>query len=173
MTKQAFWVDTATLRKINERAMLLDPLLIGKKAPQLVLADSNRKYVPLYSVKAKYTVVFFWDPNCGHCQKETPKLNEVYKKYKNDGVEVYAVDIDRDRKKWVEFINKNQLHWINVYDPDYYVSFKQLYDIYSTPVMYVLNEKKEIMFKRIGVEQFDDIMADILKKPKEKKPQQK
>jgi hypothetical protein len=39
--------------------------------------------------------------------------------------------------------------------------------------MYVLNEKKEIMFKRIGVEQFDDIMADILKKPKEKKPQQK
>src|SRR5690606_32201321 len=145
MTKQAFWVDTATLRKIVDRATLLKPLLIGKKAPQLVLSDTTKKYHALHNLQAKYTIVYFWDPNCGHCQKETPKLYDVYKKYKNEGVQTYAVNIDRDRKKWIDFIKKHDLKWMNVYDPDYRVSFKQLYDIYSTPVIYILNEKKEII----------------------------
>jgi hypothetical protein len=71
-TGQAYWVDTATLKKIVDRINILEPLLIGKRAPQLILADSNKKYHALHNVKAKYTIVYFWDPNCGHCQKETP-----------------------------------------------------------------------------------------------------
>lgn len=169
MTKQAFWVDTATLRKITERAMLLKPLLLGKKAPQLVLADSTSKYVALHNIPAKYTLVYFWDPNCGHCQKETPKLYEVYQKYKDQGLKAYAVNIDRDKKKWTEYTVKNKLNWINVYDPDYRVSFKQLYDIYSTPVIYLLNEKKEIIAKRIGVEQVDEMLGSMIKADQEKK----
>lgn len=168
-TKQAFWVDTATLRKILDRTKILEPLLIGKVAPQLVMNDSTGKWVSLHKVPAKYTVVFFWDPNCGHCQKETPKLYEVYRKYKNNGVEVYAAVIDRDRKKWIDFIKKHNLTWINVWDPNYYVNFKNLYDIYSTPVMYVLNEKKEIIYKRIGVDQLDEILGNTFKAEKEKK----
>ena len=70
------------------------------------------------------------------------------------------------RKKWVEYINKHKLDWLNVNDPNYYVSFKQLYDIYSTPVIYILNEKKEIIAKRIGVEQVDEIIGNALKADK-------
>jgi peroxiredoxin len=172
-TKQAYWVDTATLKKIIDRSDLLKPLLIGKKAPALVLADSNKKYIALHNLTGKYTIVYFWDPNCGHCQKETPKLYDVYKKYKDQGVQAYAVNIDRDRKKWIEYINKNDLRWINVYDPDYRISFKQLYDIYSTPVIYLLNEKKEIVAKRIGVEQVDEILGNMIKADKEKKEKEK
>lgn len=168
-TKQAYWVDTATLKKIIDRSDLLKPLLIGKKAPALILADSNKKYIALHNLTGKYTIVYFWDPNCGHCQKETPKLYDIYKKYKDQGVQAYAVNIDRDRKKWIEYINKHDLRWINVYDPDYRVSFKQLYDIYSTPVIYLLNEKKEIIAKRIGVEQVDEILGNMIKADKEKK----
>ena len=166
MTNQAYWVDTATLKNITDRAMLLKPLLIGTKAPALVLADTNGRFYSLHNLKSKYIILYFWDHNCGHCQKETPKLYEVYKKYKAQGVETFAVDIDRDRKKWIDYINKNQLHWLNVNDPNYHVSFKQLYDIYSTPVIYILNEKKEIIAKRIGVEQVDEILGAALKADK-------
>jgi thiol-disulfide isomerase/thioredoxin len=172
-TKKAFWVDTATLRKIVDRANLLEPLLLGKVAPKLVLSDSMAKYWALHSIQAKYTILYFWDPNCGHCQKETPKLYDVYLKYKSKGVAAYAVNIDRDRKKWIDYINKNKLNWINVYDPNYYVSFKQLYDIYSTPVIYILNDKKEIIAKRLGVDQVDDLLSKSLKIPKEEKKETK
>jgi peroxiredoxin len=166
MTKQAYWLDSSTLKKITDRAMLLKPLLLGKKAPNLFLPDSSGRYYGLHNLKAKYIILYFWDHNCGHCQKETPKLYEVYKKYKSEGVEAYCVDIDRDRKKWIDYINKHQLNWINVNDLNYTTNFKQLYDIYSTPVIYILNEKKEIIAKRIGVEQVDEILGHSLKSEK-------
>jgi thiol-disulfide isomerase/thioredoxin len=166
-TKQAYWIDTSSLRKIIDRAMLLKPLLIGKVIPNVVLWDSLGNPHALHDLKAKYTILYFWDPNCGHCQKETPKLYEVYKKYYSQGVEAYAVNIDRNLKDWNKYINEHQLHWLNVCDWKYSghtVSFRQQYDIYSTPVIYLLDEKKKIIAKRIGVEQVDEILDSYINK---------
>jgi peroxiredoxin len=168
-TKQAYWVDTATLRKIIERSDILKPLLIGKIIPDVTLWDSLNYTHSLHGVKAKYTIAYFWDPNCGHCQKETPKLYDLYKKYTSKGVEVYAVCIDADPKDWKKYIREHNLHWINVIDSylsegKYYhtISFKTKYDIYSTPVIYLLDEKKKIIAKRIGVEQLDEILDSYI-----------
>jgi hypothetical protein len=62
---QAYWLDTAQTFRILERAKSLKPLLVGKKAPALVLEDTLGKPRSLYDVKAKYTVLLFWDPDCG------------------------------------------------------------------------------------------------------------
>ncbi len=165
MTKQAYWVDSATLYKIMERALILKPLLIGKKAPALVLQDTLGVSHSLYDVKAKYTIAYFWDPNCGHCQKETPLLYKLYEKYYDKGVEVYSVDIATDNERWKKYIRDNHLNWLNVHDPNRRVSYKTLYDIYSTPVIYLLDENKKIIAKRIGQEQLDEMLARELKMP--------
>ena len=161
-TKQAYWVDTATLRKIIERADILKPLLIGKNIPNVTLWDSLDYPHTLYSMKAKYTIAYFWDPNCGHCQKETPKLYDLYKKYAAKGVDVYAVCIDREPKDWKKYIREHQLHWTNVMDNHLSCNFRIQYDIYSTPVIYLLDEKKKIIAKRVGVEQLDEILDSYI-----------
>jgi hypothetical protein len=60
------------------------------------------------------------------------------------------------------------LHWINVcdwiYPEGHTISFRQQYDIYSTPVIYILDEKKKIIAKRIGVEQVDEILDSYINK---------
>ncbi|WP_045461556.1 TlpA family protein disulfide reductase [Sporocytophaga myxococcoides] len=168
-TGKAYWVDKETLAKIVQRAQILEPLLLGKKAPDLMLKDSTGTYRRLRDQKSKYTFVYFWDPNCGHCQKTTPKLYEVYLKYKDKGLSVYAVNIDRKHKDWVNFIHKNDLAWTNVYDPDHTISFRDRYDIYATPVLYILNDKQEIIAKRVSYEQADEIIANSIKHDKEKK----
>jgi thiol-disulfide isomerase/thioredoxin len=161
-TKQAFWVDTATLKKIVERSDILKPLLIGKVIPNVVLWDSLDYPHTLHSIKAKYTIAYFWDPNCGHCQKETPKLYEVYKKYYSKGVDVYAVNIDREPKDWKKYVREHELHWTNVMDNHLSCNFRIQYDIYSTPVIYLLDEKKKIIAKRVGVEQLDEILDSYI-----------
>ncbi|HRP45816.1 MAG TPA: redoxin domain-containing protein, partial [Ginsengibacter sp.] len=42
-----------------------------------------------------FTIVAFWDPDCGHCKKEIPRLAEVYHKMKKDGIDIetYSVGI--------------------------------------------------------------------------------
>jgi thiol-disulfide isomerase/thioredoxin len=100
-------------------------------------------------------------PNCGHCQKEIPKLKEIYDKWKDKSVMVYAVDIEVDEVKWKKFINEHHLDWINVNDVNHQSNFRQLYDIYSTPIIYILDDKKVIRAKRIGVEQIDDFLTHM------------
>lgn len=171
VTKQAFWVDSTQLYKITNRAYILDPLLIGKKAPAINMADSTGKNIALYDIKAKYTVVVFWDHGCGHCKKEIPKLLEQYNtKLKAKGVQVYAIETEDKPDEWKKFIKEYKLNWINVLEKDDYkrAVTKKIYDIYSTPVIYLLDENKIIKAKRIDSEQLDGII-DALEKEKQKK----
>jgi thiol-disulfide isomerase/thioredoxin len=165
-TKQATWMDSTTVEKIIERAKILDPLLIGKPAPNLYLKDTAQNYNQLSEVKGKFIILYFWDPDCGHCQKITPKIHELYQKHKKQGVNAYAVCTLRDLNKLKKYVIEKELKWINVYDPAPHYNFKEYYDIYSTPVIYLLNEKKEIMYKRLSVEQLEEILEKELEKAK-------
>jgi len=168
VTNQAYWVDSAQLAKITNRAYALNPILIGKKAPPISMIDSTGKTINLYDIKAKYTVVVFWDEDCGHCKKEIPKLRELYdSKLKAMGVQVYAIAAEDKVKEWKKFINDNKLNWINVHQPDNYkrAVTKKIYDVMSTPYIYLLDENKIIKAKHIDSDQVLELI-EILEKEK-------
>lgn len=168
VTNQAYWVDSAQLAKITNRAYSLNPILIGKKAPPITMVDSTGKTINLYDVKGKYTVVVFWDEDCGHCKKEIPKLRELYDtKLKAYGVQVYAIAAEDKVKEWKKFINDNKLNWINVHQPDNYkrAVTKKIYDVISTPYIYLLDENKIIKAKHIDSDQVLELI-EILEKEK-------
>jgi len=163
LSGKAYWADSAMLKKIDEMVKTVDPLLIGKKIPNAYLADSLGTYKLLWDVKAKYTVVFFYDPNCGHCQKEAPKLYEFFQKNKGK-VQVYAASIERKEPEWKQFIVKNKYtDWVNVWDKHTHTDFRKMYDVYSTPVIYVLDQDKKIIAKRLGAEQIDEFIKNYEK----------
>jgi peroxiredoxin len=171
VTNQAYWVDSTQLAKITARAYILNPILIGKKAPPISMVDSTGKTVNLWDVKAKYTIAIFWDEDCGHCKKEVPKLRDLYEsKLKGMGIQVYAIASEDKVKEWKKFIVENKLHWINVHQPDDYkrAVTKKIYDIYSTPFIYLLDENKIIKAKHIDVDQLGNLI-DILEKEKAEK----
>jgi len=131
---------------------------------------SNQKklesiYVPLHKVKADFTIAIFWDVDCGHCQHDVPKLKELYDKMKAEkkNVEVYAVYAHHDVAKWKKFIREKKLNWINVYDGVHLNDFKKKYDMYSYPVIYLLDKDKKIKSKRIGVEQLEGLIEHFSK----------
>lgn len=160
---QAWWADQKLLDKIAERVKAIKPNIIGNVAPDLWLPNPNGKYYRLSDINAKVTVAYFWDPECSHCKKVTPELKKVYEKYKNKGFEVFAVYTQGDQPKWMEYISNNKLTWINVWDPTFSSNFRNLYDIYATPVIYVLDKNKKILAKRISVETLEKILEEELK----------
>jgi peroxiredoxin len=170
VTKQVYWADSTQLYKIANRAYILKQVLIGKKAPPIVMKDTLGHDVSLYDVKANYTVVVFWEPTCGHCKKEIPKLAELYEKIKGKGVKVFAIDSEDEPVEWKKFIIEHKLDWINVSQPDAYkrAVTKKIYDIYSTPTIYLLDENKIIKAKRVDTEQIGNFI-EYLEKEKTKK----
>ncbi len=163
LTGQADWVDTSQLKEIKKRVIKLKPNLIGKKAPNLTMNTLEGNSRTLHNIDAKAMVVYFWDSDCGQCQEVTPDLKKIYNKYKDQGVEVYAVNIESERDGWEEYVNNKDLNFINVQDPENKTNFRRFYNIYSTPVVYVLDEDKEIVAKRIAVKQLKEILPKVLK----------
>jgi thiol-disulfide isomerase/thioredoxin len=115
----------------------------------------NKMFVKLSDVKADYTILVFWDVDCGHCQKEIPVLIEAYnnllKEKKN--VKVFSVYMQHEGEKYLKYISDNKLPWINVYDGAHYNNAIEKYDVYSTPVIYILDKNKAIKAKRIDANQ--------------------
>ena len=157
---QATWVDSTTLYKIQERVKVLEPILIGQKVKNLIMEDTTGTYKALYNIKTPYTILLFWDPDCGHCQKVVPEVKKLYDIVKGKGAEVYAICTETEMDKWRKFIREKHLDWINVADPKYQNNFRYEFDITSTPQIYLLDSNKEIVAKKIDVE----ILADILSK---------
>ena len=166
MTGQAFWADSTTVAKIGDRAKKLDYSLLGKTAPNLIMADTNGAFQVLHAIQKDYTIAYFWDPTCGHCKKVTPKVKEFYDAFKDElSVEVYAVQTNaEERDEWRKYINENDLNWINVEDPEQKTAYKYLYDIYSTPVIYLLDKDKKIIAKRLGAEDLEGFIRHHKKK---------
>jgi thiol-disulfide isomerase/thioredoxin len=161
------WANKEVLTKLNDRANILEPLLLGKIAPELYMKDTSSQYRYLSSVKANYTILYFWDSQCGHCQKETPVLYEWWKKSRSKGVAVYAANIEREDAAWMKYIREKKItEWYNVRDKGNHTDFKKTYDIYATPVLYVLDKNKKIIAKRIAVEDLDGFIAQYEKNHK-------
>ena len=122
-----------------------------------------QQFVTMSSVKAEYLVLVFWDVDCGHCKTEIPKLLEEYHALLKDkkDVKVFSVYTQHEYDKYRKYIIENKLDWINVYDGIHINNIKEKYDIYSTPVIYVLDKNKRIKAKRIGTEQVKDIIAQL------------
>jgi thiol-disulfide isomerase/thioredoxin len=166
LSGQADWVDSTRLEKIRERVVNTKPNLLGTVAQDFRIVTIDNNIRSLYSVKAKYTILAFWEPNCGHCKKIIPKLHDIYEKvWQKENVEVFAVmSAAQEKDEWIKFVNDKALtDWINGYDPYNWFNFKHVYDVYSTPTIYILNEKKEIIAKRIEVEQIPEFIESYEK----------
>ncbi len=167
------WLNGKQMEAISRRAYMLMANLIGEKAADLNMLNSEDKPTSLYSVQADYTVICFWDPNCGHCKEEVPRLDSIYKaSWKNHNLKIFAV-LTPDGKQnvkpeWLTFIKEHNLgEWTHAYktremeDADYEAqrpSFRQLYDITMTPSIYLLDKEKRIIGKKLTLVQLNDLL---------------
>lgn len=154
-----FWANASLKKNLKEHADRLRNSLVGMQAPNLIMQDSDFKLRSMYDIPNKYTILYIFDPDCGACKKETPKLVAFYEKTKFD-VEVYAVSADTSMAKMRNYIKEMNMKWITVNGPRTAVGpYQNLYDAPTTPTLYVMDEKKKIIAKKIGAEQLEDFLT--------------
>ena len=158
-----YWANESLKKNLKERADQLRKSLVGEKAPNMILLDNNLQRVSLYDISNKYTIIYFFDPDCGHCKKETPKLNTFYKNTKHD-VEVYAVSADTSMVKMQNYIKEYGLEWISANGPRTITPhYQTMYDANTTPTIYVLDEKKKIIAKKLEAERLEEFLTNYEK----------
>ncbi len=116
--------------------------------------------------------MWFWNSNCGHCQKETPELYKVYEKLReqnNLGVititeERLNTKDDPEMKRWKKYLIDHPMDWSNLRDANNYYDFKDMFDVYATPKMFIVDSKThKILAKMLGVEQIEEVINQLNK----------
>ncbi len=160
---KADWIEEESLKKMKEEVAFLKPNLIGQPAPPLNLVDTLMSPVNVLNLPDDYLVLFFYDPDCGHCKKKTPVLLDAYYDLKDLGAEVVAVCAPTDIERWKEYIIERELDWINLADPLRRSNFRADYDVRSFPRVFVLDKERKIIAKRLAVEQLVGFIRDYKK----------
>jgi thiol-disulfide isomerase/thioredoxin len=158
LSGKADWISDEFKNDLKKQVDRIRPNLIGKKAVDLIMDSYKGVFVSLYDIKKDFTILYFWEPDCGHCAEATPKLKAWYDKAKNSGVEVFAICTTADKAKWQKYIEENKIEWINGWDPERRTNFGYYYNVESTPMVYILDKNKTIIAKKISV---DDIGSFI------------
>jgi thiol-disulfide isomerase/thioredoxin len=166
----SYWLNEKQMEAVSRRAYMQMSNLIGVTAANLEMVDTTGKPSNLFSLNAEYTLVIFWDPTCGHCKEEVPRIDSIYRAtWKAKGVRIYSVLSDNDKKKeFVEYIKEHKIgDWTNVYETKEMEKiiadakrpgFKQLYDVIQTPTLFLLDKEKRIIGKKLGFEQLNDFL---------------
>ena len=154
------WADEEMLKKLEEEMDFHKENQMGMNAPRLSVLDTLLDPLDLKMVSADYTVLFFYRPSCGHCKKSAPVLLDVYHGLQSEGVEVVGVNVDTDIEEWKKFIEEFQLDWVNAADPFTRSNFRREYNVRTTPTIYVLDQEKRIIAKKLGVEQIEGFIRD-------------
>ena len=160
-TGEAFWASPSDIDSEVERATKWKRLLVGKEAPDFGVLY-NDQWHHLNEIKNKYTLLIFWSPTCGHCATMIPALHDFYRKYaKKYDIGTFAINTDiHEVDKWKEFIKDKDLYdWNNYNGGVANVDWKDLYDIISTPVIYLLDKDHKILAKKIDAK----MLAEIFK----------
>jgi len=158
LSGKADWTTKEFRDDLAKQVELLRNNLIGMTAKDLVMNSYNGKFVSLHDVEKDFTILYFWEPDCGHCKEATPRLKEYYEKAGSQGVEVFAVCTTDNKEEWAKYIEDNGLKWINGWDPERKSYFDFYYNVQSTPMIYILDRNKKIIAKKLAI---DDIPAFI------------
>lgn len=120
-------LNETNLALIQEKAERLRQLALFNVAPDIKLGDS----IDLQSIEKNFTVLFFYDHDCDLCQQEMQDLDSVVAQHP----EITKLAID---------MNTDDVQVDVLYD---------LYDIETTPLIYVLDRDKRIIAKKIRARQ--------------------
>ncbi|MDY6914697.1 MAG: redoxin domain-containing protein [Candidatus Cloacimonadota bacterium] len=113
----------------------------------------------------KFIVLDFWATWCGPCKAEIPILQQIYNKYKKDGLTVVGISTEdvKTQKDFFKELEKNgtNITYIRLVDPDMSVTRK--YGIRSIPTTFFINKEGILIHQEKGfAPEFADKFEDII-----------
>ena len=154
--------------KLSERELYAHELKmacknrVGEKAADFSFTMRNDKRGRLSRVEAEYLLLCFVDPECDACVevKEALAASPVIGKMVDNGaLKILAVCVEGDQEVWRN--SSLPKKWINAFDEKGDIFENQLYDIYTLPMLYLLNNDKIVLLKDVKVRFLEKYLSEL------------
>ncbi len=131
-------------------------LVAFEKAPDFTLQGIDGKTYTLSELKGKVVLLDFWAVWCPPCRRSIPFFQSLYERYRDSGLVVVGVSVDKDRSRLVGFVRNMGVTYPILWDRDGIVA--DLYNAYSLPTTLIIDAQGNVVLKRVG---FSDSHATL------------
>lgn len=152
--------------KMSELVVKAKATFVGKKFVDFEMLTPEGKPIKLsdYAGKGKYVIVDFWASWCGPCRKEMPNLVKAYEQYKDKGLEIVGVSLDKDAKSWTGALKQLKMTWVQMSDLKYWDCVgAKLYAVRGIPHLVLLDKDGTILARGLHGEQLQEKLAELMK----------
>jgi len=137
---------------------------IGANAPKFSGPTPDGKVLALNDVKGKLTLIDFWAAWCKPCRAENPNIVAVYNKYKDQGLNIVGVSLDRKSEDWLKAIDTDGLAWNHISNLQYFNDpIAKLYGVNAIPAAFLLDENGVIVAKDLRGPALEEKVAELLR----------
>lgn len=123
---------------------------VGQPAPEFTLKALSGENLRLKEQRGHFVLLGFWGSWCSNCPAALEQLQHYATRYRDAGLVVFAVGLDRDPEKLRRLANDAELALPVLYDP--FQKIGALYDVESLPTWYLIDRdgKVSAQFQRFG-----------------------
>jgi cytochrome c biogenesis protein CcmG/thiol:disulfide interchange protein DsbE len=126
---------------------------VGDTAPNFTLTTTAGDQVTPRNFGGKVLVLNFWASWCAPCVEEAPSLNEFAKTFKDSGVVVLGVSVDRNEQMYQNFVKRFGVSYPLARDPEENLSYR--YGTYKIPESYIIDRNGKVVRKFAGLPERD------------------
>lgn len=147
---------------INKRLSVWKQIQPGMPAPDFVLSDPQGVKRSLKDFRGKYLVIDFWASWCGPCRKENPALLEWYNAVDKTKLAFLGISIDEKKDAWLKAIDKDQLPWAQLIDPDGWKSATAAsYAVGAVPQKFLIDPSGKIVLANVDMQEVKEWMKKL------------
>ena len=122
------------------------------KAPDFSLLSLNDSTYTLSKLQGSIVLVNFWATWCGPCIMEIKDFNEIYKKYKEKGLEILGISISDSKKQLENFTKSYKIDYPVLYGKGSEINkiIKDYGGVYAVPTSFVIDREGKIIWQYPG-----------------------
>ncbi|OFY44447.1 MAG: hypothetical protein A2X18_01685 [Bacteroidetes bacterium GWF2_40_14] len=136
----------------------------GSPAPFFEYPTPNGKMVGPKNYKGKVLLIDFWASWCGPCIAEIPNVKKVYEQYKDKGLEVLSVSIDKGSAEWLLALEKINMPWKQVLATNAGKEITSLYQFSGIPFIVLIDKEGKIVKKNLRGAAMEAAIKELLEK---------
>ena len=125
------------------------PVKVNYAAPELTLTDIQGISRSLADYRGQVVLVNLWATWCPPCKAEMPALESFYKKYKDQGFTVVAINDGDPTKDVLQFVKDYRLTFPVWLDPTY-IATEQAFKSLNLPTSYVIDRSGIVRLQWVG-----------------------
>lgn len=165
-------------RRIMKKSGPAESELVGK---ELEIDGLTVDGVPFdwKSYRGKVVLIDFWATWCGPCRAELPNVKDAYEKYHSKGFDVVGISLDNEKDDLQQFINEQQLPWVNLFDDaskGWENPLAKKYNIRAIPATFLVGKDGKVVASNVRgpalAQALEQLLGENAEAP-EKKPAEK